>query len=247
MEYHAVTHTPWNPPSPLRRALDRQRYAMTNGGQAGLRALEALRNSALPQRFPVVISKAPRGGVDFAHAGIRDGLVKQLEQLERARATHSGAPVLRSRHAMPRGGLAGLAARPPAAIVIVSATSRQIRALPRDHTLILPYRVHLVVDLTDGPEATRGRISRRERQRFSRNRRTREWRWEESRRPEDFHEFFERFYLPTMDRRHCERARREAKNSAYAAIFQGVTCSSSETAPGVLPESCVTGTVAAQH
>jgi hypothetical protein len=108
----------------------------------------------------------------------------------------------------------------PADIVVAGGDARWVSGLPGRSALVLPYRVHLVVETGSGPEIVRRRISRREREMFARNARVRSWSWEADSSSAAFEQFYERMHVPTMRRRHGERARSERREVADRCILR---------------------------
>jgi hypothetical protein len=86
--------------------------------------------------------------------------------------------------------------------------------------LIVPMRVHFVVDFDGDAEAARRRISKRERWQFGRNLREYDWTWDTLRDPSWFDHFYDRMYRPTMFERHGTRERTETKEVSYECLFR---------------------------
>jgi hypothetical protein len=85
---------------------------------------------------------------------------------------------------------------------------------------VLPFRVHLVVEVDGDADEMRRRVSKRERWQFSRNRKVNEWSFEQDDDPAAFEWFYERMHRPTMEQRHGERMRTEDAAVAYECLFR---------------------------
>ncbi|WP_369182000.1 hypothetical protein [Streptomyces sp. Y1] len=167
--------------------------------------------------FPAV--RSDLAGLSVCYAGLAEGLAYTLEFTElRREAGHDSArrdtTRLSGRH------LRDPATLPDADIAIIGTSATRARALPRAASLIVPMRVHFVVDTHTGPDATRARISKRERQQYAATRRTHHWAWQPVHDPCWFDEFYDRMYRPTMRARHGDRERTETKDAAYECLFR---------------------------
>jgi hypothetical protein len=109
---------------------------------------------------------------------------------------------------------------PDADLVLVGAEDDQVRRLPAERAFVAPFRIHLVVDTTDGPEKVHARVSKRERWEFNRNLRERAWELREDDSPEALRFFYERMHVPTMRVRHAEQSRTEAFTVARDQILR---------------------------
>ncbi|MFJ6770049.1 hypothetical protein ACIQOV_03555 [Kitasatospora sp. NPDC091257] len=212
------------PAVPPPRATPHQRLRMHTGyhwRNSGNRVLTTAR-TAWDTRdgagFPAVRSEA--GGLSVSYAGLAEGLAYTLEftELRRDADVHG----VRRR----TGRLTGAALRDPARlpdadIVIVGTSAERARALPREASLIVPMRVHFVIDFDADPDTVRQRISKRERQQFKHDLRDHAWTWGLSRDPAWFDHFYDRLYRPTMFQRHGDRERTETKDVSYECLFRG--------------------------
>ncbi|MBB5119414.1 hypothetical protein AF335_20640 [Streptomyces eurocidicus] len=191
------------PPVPARsappsRALLRARYAWDTAPRlAGVRVRW---DGAVHARLTAC--SPPHSPVRLCYEGLGDGSRHVLPFLRQrgveTRETRPGAPV--------DVRLSGLPARrvPP----------------PGPATLVLPFRVRLVVPVGDGPEALRARISARERRTFRARRAARGWTWETCADPRAFDHFYQRMHLPTMRRRHGDATRGLPAGLAYECLFR---------------------------
>lgn len=167
-----------------------------------------------------VVSEGGPGGPSIGYAGVPHGLVKILQLLEHLREA-GGAPA-GERRSVPvrRRHLFGAGAIPPADLVAVGCAPDQARHLPGRAALLLPYRLHLVVDLPEERGAWRRAVSRRERQWFNARAKAADWRLEVARDEPSFHLFYDTMHVPTMRARHGGRARSEARDSALECLFR---------------------------
>jgi hypothetical protein len=209
-------------PVPTPRALERlrlrTRYAWSNSADARLlaarRALESLDRGCR-----AAVSSGEPGSLTLGYAGIDEGFLNVLAFLEQQRERAGGGEARREEAGTSWKALAA-GALPDADLVAVGCSSRRAAELPRERSLLLPFRLHLVVDVIGDAEAMRRTVSKSERWEFSRNRRRHDWAWEQDDDPRAFDLFYERMHLPTMERRHGARMRTEDKRVAYESIFR---------------------------
>ncbi|GAB2691657.1 GNAT family N-acetyltransferase [Kitasatospora kifunensis] len=169
--------------------------------------------------FTTVTSAPGAAAPGIGYAGVPHGLVKIHQLLERQR--DQGRPTRPPlRGTIDRDAVLTGRQLPPGDLVAVGCTAEQAARLPRRAALVLPYRLHLIVDLPAEPGAWRRNVSRRERQ------------WGEARRhdPEvgleiatddaSFDWFYDHMHLPTMRERHGERARSEKRVRARECLYR---------------------------
>ncbi|MFF4406786.1 hypothetical protein [Streptomyces sp. NPDC001404] len=187
-------------PLPSRTALH-ARYAWDTG-----RRLAPVRcgwDGARGRHRPVRARSLPAGPVRLSYAGLGEGPRHVLEFLRQ-----QGVPTA-----------AAGTDDAPADILLRGTTARTVPDLP-PATLLLPFRVRLVVPVGEGTEALHARISRRERRSFAVHRRERGWTWERATGPWAFDHFYERMHLPTMRRRHGCATRSLPPDLAYECLFR---------------------------
>ncbi len=193
-------------------------YHWRNSGSAPLNRLRNWWDSRPGAQSPPVVSTA--GRLSIAYSGLPAGLAYTLEFTEAQRTTTDGEEAVR-RTAPSRPRVAGAGAVPPPAdIEIVGTTAERARRLQQDAALVIPMRVHFVVDTHRSAEEVRRGISRREREQHTRSQHKRQWSWEQASAPALFHEFYDRMYRPTMFNRHGPRERVEDKAPAFECIFR---------------------------
>ncbi|WP_051854811.1 GNAT family N-acetyltransferase [Streptomyces sp. NRRL B-1347] len=171
--------------------------------------------------FHGVRSTAGPKAPSLAYAGLRRGTVLIQQQLEHQREELFPAPEpLREHHRVPRTRLLNGRWTPPGDLVAVVCSRAQAARLPRRAALVLPYRLHLVVDVGEGDGSWRYRTAKKERQWFSARRRTHAWRIDIATDDASFHDFYDHMHQPTLRARHRERARTEPRDRAYECLFR---------------------------
>ncbi|RSS82232.1 peptidogalycan biosysnthesis protein [Streptomyces sp. WAC06614] len=208
------------PRSPLHQRLRmRTGYHWRNSGNPVLTHARTVWDTRDRAGFPAVRSEA--GGLSVSYAGLAEGLAYTLEFTELRR----DADLHRTERRTGRLSGADLAVPgrlPDADIVMVGTSAARARALPRVSSLVVPMRVHFVIDFDpDDPDRARRLISKRERWQFRRDLREHTWTWGLDRDPAAFDRFYDRFYRPTMFQRHGSRERTESKEVSYECLFRG--------------------------
>ncbi|WP_274567664.1 GNAT family N-acetyltransferase [Streptomyces spiramyceticus] len=156
----------------------------------------------------------------LAYGGFPEGLTYVLPHLRAQQASGTGsvstadaAPVTWRR--IRRGVLV-----PDADLVVVGCSGRRALALPRAHSVVLPFRVHALLDVVSDADTMRRSVSPNERRQFANLRRRHEWTCEAGTRVEDLRFFYERMHLPTMATRHGEESRSTDWTLALRALFR---------------------------
>jgi hypothetical protein len=169
-------------------------------------------------RVPAVRSEV--GGLSVSYAGLAEGLSYTLEftELQRGADRHRTE---RRKEWLTAADLRVPERLPDADIVIVGTSAARARELPRAASLIVPMRVHFVIDFDGVPDSARRRISKRERWQFNRNLRDHAWTWGIDQDPAWFDRFYDCYYRPTMFQRHGTRERTETKDVSYECLFRG--------------------------
>lgn len=164
--------------------------------------------------------RSEQAGISVSYAGLPEGLAYTLEFTE-LRREHAGEQAKRTSATITGRDLrSSTATLPEADIVIVGTSAHQARRLPAAASLVVPMRVHFVVDIDGDVQQLRRRISERERWQFARNVRRYAWTWTSVDDPAWFDFFYDRMYRPTMFRRHGSRERTEGKDSSYECLFR---------------------------
>jgi hypothetical protein len=193
------------------------KYFWNNTSVRGARACRAFVDAWRPLRHSVV-SADDHGGPSIAYLGLPAGHLNVLRLLEHQRSLRTGGastvtPITASWSDLRAGRL------PEADIVLLGAERVALRALPKDSAMILPFRMHMVVDTSCDLATVRTKMSRRERRSFTSSRRDHDWKLAEDTTTEAFESFYRDMYLPTVQRRHSEGARIESYDAALHCIL----------------------------
>jgi hypothetical protein len=196
------------------------RYAWDNSADRRVLTARRLWEAMAGRWVRAVASRCEGASLTIAYAGWEPGFTRILPLLEHQRAGQAGPTSSRMERwltwsELQRDGTIG-----GADLVAVGGAPRELARLPRTRSFLLPFRVHLVVDVDGDAEAMRRRVSPRERWEFHRNRRRHDWAWEQADDPRAFEHFYERMHRPTMARRHGPRTRTEPKAVAYECLFR---------------------------
>ncbi|HEX8582512.1 MAG TPA: GNAT family N-acetyltransferase [Acidimicrobiales bacterium] len=203
-----------------RRAAHRARYAWANSGDPRLLAARRRWECRPRPTVPGLVSPGRDGGPTIAYAGTPEGVRNVLAFLEQQRDGADMPTPERVERDVTWADLAAGTAFPEADLVAVGADAARVAGLPTAGALVLPFRVHLVVEVDDDLDGMRRRISKREREDFRRSRRDHGWTWERDDSPAAFEHFFERMHRPTMEERHGDRQRSEGPDAAYECLFR---------------------------
>jgi hypothetical protein len=194
-------------------------YAWQNSRHPAVLAGHRLWDRENRPTWPAQRLTFPERGVDLLYAGATEGLTNVVPLLG-----HLAGPALGTAVTGPRQRVSRRVALDPvghpADLVALGCRASTARRLPRRATLVLPLRVHLVVDLDGDLDTVRGRISKRERWEFNRNQRRHGWTARVTRDPADYWFFYRRMHQPTMRARHEAHARTERPEVAYAGVFR---------------------------
>ncbi|MEY9877097.1 hypothetical protein ABH931_006620 [Streptacidiphilus sp. MAP12-33] len=209
-------------PAPRSRFPQRLRmragYQWRNSGSSfvtGLRTRWDTRGTAV---FPSVRSSLAQLSVGYS--GLREGLAYTLEFTELRREGTARLSAERTTRRVSGRQLARSGSLPDADVNFVGISAAKARRMSKEASLVVPMRVHFVIDFDDEPEKALRAISKRERSQFNRDMREHQWGWELRRSPEWFDTFYDRHYRPTMVRRHGARERTEGKDVAYECLFR---------------------------
>lgn len=202
------------------RTLRRLGYAWNHSTDPVLAWSRAAWDTVSWWRGECLLSLPAGDGVTFGYAGPASldtgppAVLQFLEEhRERAGATTAGRASCRSGY-LPRTSLPG------ADLVLVGCGRRRAHALPGAAAIVLPSRVHFVLDTTVDYPTARRRVSKKERQAYEAGRRKHGWRLEVASRGEDFAFFYDQMHVPTMRRRHGDRARSERREVARDCVFR---------------------------
>ncbi|MPY61992.1 GNAT family N-acetyltransferase [Streptomyces spongiae] len=193
-------------------------YAWRNSGHPLLTGVRVAWDTRNWGRFPAVRSDV--GGVSISYSGVPEGLPYALEFTEQRRESGAGEPAARV-GAVLRGWDLGSPRRvPDADIVMVGTSAAKARQLAARASLVVPVRVHFVLDLDRDPEAIHAGASKGARRDFRQKSRQHDWSFGTERDPAWFEYFYDRVYRATMFERYGARARTESRESAYECLFR---------------------------
>lgn len=206
-----------------RRSMSLQRWALRTRYDWDQSPLPLVTNfrTLMQTRFRPFAGTDSTGGAlgpSIGYAGVPGGIVKVLQTLERQREILGTATTARRQYSVRRTELIRGRSLPDTDLVAVVCAPSQAGQLPPHRSIVAPYRLHAVVDVTDGD--WRGRVSKSERKWFRARRKSRDFTLEPASDEESFHFFYDRMHLPTMRLRHGGRARTESKESAYECLFR---------------------------
>ncbi|MFF7656454.1 hypothetical protein ACFZCY_42680 [Streptomyces sp. NPDC007983] len=193
-------------------------YQWRNSGHPAMTRLRTALDTRDAAVFPAVTSHL--GGMSVAYSGLAEGLAYTLEFTELRREADSGEAAQRTTVKLTGKALQSPARLPDADITIVGTSAVRARRLPGRASLIMPMRVHFVIDTDGDPDTVCRKISKRERTQFNRDQRHHDWTWTVERDPAWFDVFYDRHYRPTMRARHGARERTETKDVSYECLFR---------------------------
>lgn len=202
----------------LQRIGLRAGYLWRNSTQPAVAAGRTLWDSRAWAMFPAVRSDA--GGISITYAGLPEGLAYTLEFTEQRRQSSPDTPVVRQ-----PGSLRGFQFNDPdrlpeADIVIVGTSAANARRLPTQASVVIPVRVHFVIDFDEDTDAVLNRIARGERRNIRQKLRQHDWHLSIEHDPAWFDFFYDRIYRATMSRRHGEHERVETEQASYECLFR---------------------------
>lgn len=199
-------------------ALDRLRYGWNNSAAAPVTWGHRLTDPDARRHWPAQTVRFPDAGASLLYAGLPQGFLNVLPLVRQLTARELGPAEDQEPDTVRRADLHRPGHR-PADLVAVGCRDTIARRLPAAASLVLPFRLHLIVDVPADPDEMRARISKSERWRFSRDQRRTGWTTRISHDPADFTFFYHRMHVPTMDSRHGENKRTERPEVAFAGIF----------------------------
>lgn len=160
-------------------------------------------------------SSAPDGDLSVCYQGFPEGLTYVMPYLHEQGGLLAG-PTRRVGWREIRAE----ADQSPADLLVVGCSRQRALRLPTDRSVLLPFRVHLLLDVVGDVQQMYQQVSRNERRQFSNLRRQHEWASEISTDLADLEFFYERMHLPTMASRHGEEARSTDWDTALHCLFR---------------------------
>ncbi|MEO7262666.1 MAG: GNAT family N-acetyltransferase [Jatrophihabitantaceae bacterium] len=139
---------------------------------------------------------------------------------EERRGAGTGETIQRTTSLIGGRALEAFSRREEADVVVVGTSAAAAWRLPRTASLVIPMRVHFVLDFDRSVDALLQNASKRGRREFRRKSNQHVWEHGITRDPSWFDVFYDRFYQPTMVQRHGPHARTENRESAYECLFR---------------------------
>lgn len=193
-------------------------YQWRNNGNPLLTGLRVRWDARGRTTYPALDSEL--GGVLVSYAGLPEGLAYTLEFTEQRREASSEDAAVRRASTIRGSELTTASALPDGDIVIVGTSAAKARRLPATASVILPMRVHFVLDIDADADVLLSHISKGTRRDFRQQSRKHEWDFGVEPDAEWFDIFYADYYKATMLSRHAERARTEGRDSAYECLFR---------------------------
>ena len=201
-------------------ALARLRYqwATGTGGWASARQLWA---SAPGRRFQDRVLTSDNGQLTIGYQGFPEGLAYVLAYLRDQQTAVAGPVSALDRPPVRWRQIVRSAEAPEPDLLVIGCSRRRASRLPRPASVVLPFRLHQLVDIVVGDaEATLKTVSPNERRQFANLHRKQEWTAEIGAEFADFEFLYERMHLPTMASRHGDEARTLDRELALRALSE---------------------------
>lgn len=157
-----------------------------------------------------------RGHLSIAYQGFPEGLTYITPYL----SEQAGAQRVTDAEPLTWAGIRNGVAAPDADILLVGCSRRRAFALPGDQSVVLPFRVHLLLDVVDDVPRMYKCVSSNERRQFTKLRNQHNWTSEIVTDEDGLTYFYERMHLPTMESRHREEARSTDWDIALRCLFR---------------------------
>lgn len=193
-------------------------YRWRNSARPMIAAAHAACDTAPWRRIPAAHSDV--GGMSILYAGLPEGLRYTLDFTEQRRQRDTDDAPARRTFRITSGSVPDLAEDTGADVVVVGTSRRRARRSPRHRSLVIPLRVHFVVDCELGADQALARISKGVRRDVRQQSRKHDWHFSIERDVATFDHFYDQMYLPTMRARYGSRARTEGKASAYECLYR---------------------------
>lgn len=203
---------------PTRMVL-RSRYAWHNGSAPPVVVTRRAVDELAARRSRLLVSSGPAGTPTVGYAGYRVGHGNILSFLEGKRDGDAGT-ARRELHPSTWGAAADAPDQQPVDLLLLGCDRTAAAGLPVHRSLVLPFRVHLRVEVPSGVDELRANISKRERQQFSKGLRNHAWTLEQTADPAAFDQFYAQMHEPTMRQRHGDNARSESEAVAYECLLR---------------------------
>lgn len=168
--------------------------------------------------FSLAFSLPAGQGPSIGYAGVPRGVIQVRQTLTPQPELPTATVEDRPKGPSIRKGIFRERSIPHADLVAIVCARSQLQHLPSHRSLILPFRMHALVDVSDG--AWRSRASKNEQKWFNALKRREEFCFEVATDDDSFDYFYHEMHLPTMRMRHGDHLRTEPKDSAYECLFR---------------------------
>ncbi|MEU0949476.1 GNAT family N-acetyltransferase [Streptomyces canus] len=158
--------------------------------------------------------------MSISYSGVPEGLAYTLEFTEQRRESDPKETARREEATLKGRDLTVSDRIPDADIVIVGTSTKRARQLPASTSLIMPIRVHFLLDFDQDYKVIHAQASKGARRDFRQKSRQNDWSLGIERDPSWFEYFYDRMYRATMSERYGPRARTESMESAYECLFR---------------------------
>lgn len=196
----------------------RARYHWTTG--TGLLADVRHRWAMAPgRRFPHRVCVGAARPISLAYQGYPDGMTYVLPYLRQRLGEVAGGPRQVSGAPVTWREMRAAAYDGDTDLLVLGCSRGRAAALPASASVVLPFRIRLLLEVTGDVKAMHQRVTRDERRKFARARRAHGWTCTPGTGLADLEFFYRRMYLPTMDSRHGEEVRGVDWDVARHALF----------------------------
>jgi hypothetical protein len=172
------------------------------------------------RRVTVLTASGDIGGrlLSFRYGGFEDGL-RYIQPYVEDRL-FEGTRVSTRLEQLTRRELRRREAQEPVDMSIVAGNRSFVRGLPSRQAVIMPFRIHQVVDTSVGWDAVCAKISRREVKRHENWCEEYGYRCSPSTEDSDYFWFYDRMVVPSMEVRYGKRGRNLKREQGYYMIFR---------------------------
>ncbi|SFP43322.1 Acetyltransferase (GNAT) domain-containing protein [Amycolatopsis arida] len=174
--------------------------------------------SAPGRRFPGRVHTSEN--LSVVYEGFPEGLTYILPYLRDQQAVVDGPVSVADTAPVTWQGIQRSVREPEGDLLVIGCSHERALRLPRARSVVLPLRLHLLIDIVADAETMHKTVSKNERRQFANLRRKHEWTYEIGTADADFEFFYERMHLPTMASRYGDEARSADRDLALNALFR---------------------------
>jgi hypothetical protein len=181
--------------------------------------LRAGMEEVIHRRVPVVTTRGDITGrsVTASYTGNADGM-RYIQPFVQE-CIYDTPPERSVRHIDRQNLPAELTADSPD-LALIAGTARSVRQFMGPGAVLMPFRIHQVVDTSAGWDAVQQRISRRERARHRNWTEQFDYACAPTRDSDAYFHFYDRMVRPSMERRYGDRDRSLGREQGYHSIFR---------------------------